>query len=42
MTGLVAEHVVARSVRDSAAVLDSRPGLVAGEPYDAPPAPTPT
>ena len=37
MGGLVAEHVVARSVRDSAAVLDATAGPVAGDPYWAPP-----
>jgi amidase len=34
--GLVQEHVVARSVRDSAAVLDLISGLVPGDPYTAP------
>ena len=37
MSGLVCEHVVARSVRDSAAVLDLLAGPVPGEPYVAPP-----
>lgn len=37
MGGLVNEHVVARSVRDSAAVLDAICGAVAGDPYTAPP-----
>jgi amidase len=37
--GLVQEHVVARSVRDSAAVLDILAGMQAGDPYTAP---TPT
>jgi amidase len=37
MGGLVAEHVVTRSVRDSAAVLDATAGAVAGDPYAAPP-----
>jgi len=36
MTGLTAEHVVARSVRDSARILDLTQGLVAGDPYAAP------
>jgi amidase len=36
MTGLVAEHVVAHSVRDSARVLDLTQGVVAGDPYGAP------
>jgi len=39
MTGLTAEHVVARSVRDSARILDLTQGLAAGDPYVAP---TPT
>jgi amidase len=34
--GLVAEHVVTRSVRDSAAVLDATHGMVPGDPYSAP------
>jgi amidase len=37
MGGLVAEHVVTRSVRDSAAVLDAVAGPVPGDPYWAPP-----
>ncbi len=37
MGGLVAEHVVTRSVRDSAAILDATSGPVAGDPYWAPP-----
>ncbi len=37
MAGLVCEHVVTRSVRDSAAVLDAISGAVPGEPYYAPP-----
>jgi amidase len=37
MGGLVAEHVVARSVRDSAAILDAIAGPVPGDPYWAPP-----
>jgi amidase len=35
--GLVARHVVARSVRDSAAVLDVLAGEMPGDPYTAPP-----
>ncbi len=35
--GLVCEHVVSRSVRDSASVLDATAGPVAGDPYWAPP-----
>jgi len=34
--GLVCEHVVARSVRDSAAVLDVLAGMMPGDPYTAP------
>jgi amidase len=34
--GLVCEHVVARSVRDSAAILDRLAGYRAGDPYAAP------
>jgi amidase len=37
MGGLVCEHVVARSVRDSAAILDATAGPVPGDPYWAPP-----
>ncbi len=37
MGGLVAEHVVTRSVRDSAAILDVIAGPVPGDPYWAPP-----
>ncbi len=37
--GLVNEHVVTRSVRDSAAVLDLLAGLEPGDPYAAPPPP---
>jgi amidase len=37
MGGLVAEHVVTRSVRDSAAILDAISGPVPGDPYWAPP-----
>ena len=36
MTGLVAEHVVASSVRDSARILDLIHGVAAGDPYAAP------
>ena len=35
--GLVARHVVARSVRDSAAILDVLAGEMPGDPYTAPP-----
>jgi len=35
--GLVCEHVLARSVRDSAAILDLLAGYRAGDPYAAPP-----
>jgi amidase len=38
MEGLVAEHAVTRSVRDSAALLDATAGPAAGDPYWAPPA----
>jgi amidase len=37
MGGLVCEHVVTRSVRDSAAILDATSGPVPGDPYWAPP-----
>jgi amidase len=37
MTGLVNEHVVTRSVRDCAAVLDAVHGPAPGDPYVAPP-----
>jgi amidase len=37
MGGLVVEHVVSRSVRDSAAILDATAGPVPGDPYWAPP-----
>lgn len=37
MSGLVCEHVVTRSVRDSAAMLDATAGPVPGDPYWAPP-----
>ncbi|HEX8085541.1 MAG TPA: amidase [Solirubrobacteraceae bacterium] len=36
MTGLVNEHVVTRSVRDCAAVLDAVSGYAPGDPYTAP------
>jgi len=36
MSGLVAEHVITRSVRDSAAILDATMGYNAGDPYFAP------
>lgn len=36
-SGLVAEHVVTRSVRDSAALLDATSGPDVGDPYWAPP-----
>jgi amidase len=39
--GLVAEHAVTRSVRDSAALLDATSGMQAGDPYYAPPTPRP-
>jgi amidase len=35
--GLAIEHVVTRSVRDSAAVLDAIAGNMPGDPYSAPP-----
>ncbi|HLY06769.1 MAG TPA: amidase family protein [Rhizomicrobium sp.] len=37
--GLAIDHVVTRSVRDSAAVLDAIAGNIPGDPYWAPPAP---
>lgn len=37
MNGLVAEHVITRSVRDSAALLDAVSGPDVGDPYWAPP-----
>jgi amidase len=37
MNGLIAEHVVTRSVRDSAAILDATHGPAPGDPYWAPP-----
>jgi amidase len=39
--GLVAEHAVTRSVRDSAALLDATAGPDLGDPYSAPPAARP-
>ncbi len=36
MSGLVAEHIVCRSVRDSAAMLDVTAGPAPGDPYCAP------
>ena len=35
--GLAAQHVLSRSVRDSAAMLDATQGAEAGEPYTCPP-----
>jgi amidase len=37
--GLVAEHVVSRSVRDTAAALDATAGAEIGDPYATPPQP---
>ncbi|HEY5638740.1 MAG TPA: amidase [Dehalococcoidia bacterium] len=37
MSGLVNEHCVSRSVRDSAALLDATAGSMPGDPYVAPP-----
>lgn len=37
MGGLVCEHVLTRSVRDSAAILDATHGPMPGDPYAAPP-----
>jgi amidase len=37
MGGLVNEHCVSRSVRDSAALLDATEGIMPGDPYVAPP-----
>jgi amidase len=37
MVGLVCEHVLARSVRDSAAILDAVAGPMPGDPYTASP-----
>jgi amidase len=39
--GLVSEHVVSRTVRDTAAALDATAGADLGAPYAAPPMPTP-
>ncbi len=41
MGGLVAEHALTRTVRDSAAILDATAGPAAGDPYFAPPPPRP-
>jgi amidase len=41
MGGLLAEHVVSRSVRDTAAALDATAGPEIGDPYVAPPPPGP-
>lgn len=41
MNGLVCEHVLTRSVRDSAAILDAVAGPAVGDPYPAPPASRP-
>ena len=41
MNGLAGEHVVSRSVRDSAAALDLIAGPAPGDPYPAPAAPGP-
>lgn len=37
MSGLVADHALTRTVRDSAAILDATAGPDAGDPYFAPP-----
>lgn len=37
LSGLIAEHAVTRSVRDSAALLDATAGAELGDPYCAPP-----
>lgn len=37
LAGIVSEHVLSRSVRDSAAVLDVTHGPMPGDPYHAPP-----
>jgi len=37
--GLASDHVVSRTVRDSAAALDATQGQIPGDPYWAPPAP---
>ena len=36
-SGFSAEHVVSRTVRDSAAMLDATAGAMPGDPYTAPP-----
>ena len=36
LSGLSTQHVVSRSVRDSAALLDATAGMAAGDPYGAP------
>ncbi|HLL28882.1 MAG TPA: amidase family protein [Xanthobacteraceae bacterium] len=41
MGGLLVEHVVCRSVRDAAAILDATHGPEIGDPYAAPPPPGP-
>lgn len=41
MGGLVCEHVLTRSVRDTAAVLDAVAGPAPGDPYFTPPPPEP-
>ena len=38
--GMSAQHVVSRTVRDSAAALDATAGAMSGDPYAAPPAPS--
>lgn len=40
-TGMLTEHVLTRSVRDTAAMLDAVTGPTVGEPYLAPPPPRP-
>jgi amidase len=37
MNGIISEHVITRSVRDSAAILDATAGPAIGDPYWAPP-----
>jgi len=37
VSGIIAEHAVTRSVRDSAALLDATSGPDLGDPYWAPP-----
>ena len=37
MSGLVVQHAITRSVRDSAALLDATAGPMPGDPYPAPP-----